>query len=1439
MVVCDICNAPGKGTIVSAEHIREAVFGNGFNPFKLGLVPDMGAMFGMGREMSYNHWKTTIVAQDTSDWNVCSKCLEKLRPYLKSPPKATGVTHARVSTNPIEAARLGAIAEERYQPPSPSPPPKNKVAGRDVRAPLNRLKVIILEEYIAKIEAARKGIGTITKDDLLNVSAKLYETGSPEEINAVIDEVMTEVRGGQIKTSSPAAMLPVLEQLQKVLMMQAMMGITRKDQEQGQQIIAECFHPMPEIQKQLANIFDREHYAGIQRIVKLFSSNPSFEINSIETLRNGLNMIMRHVYEIPLQDKEEYFQEVLTCQTPLQVCRIGKTKLIAIIFHDLPGFEEYFRRMLVEDDDYRLMNTLCRNFIREEEAVADICSFNRQLQQLYQQFQGLIAFETTEAKLLARLQEMLEGRKQPEPSDATVLETVLQGPVPPARYQICFRGEITAGQNKESVKKQIAKLFKIPAKQVERLFSGQPVVIKKDIDRPTAAKYQKAIEQAGAICSIEPFEPDVRKQAVAEPVPPVQQAPCETVTKRRILTQEERDAFWQAVKAGETLKVQFMLADGIDPDTRTDDGGTPLMTAAADNHILLVDLLIEQGADVNASDQNGITPLMAAAFQGHTDIVTSLLEKGADMNITNAKGQTALTFAENKGHIRIFEMLFDRGGDANTSNPGGATALMRCAQEGKLEFVRALLSHGANVNATLSDGRTAFSLAAQQGHLEIAKLLLAGGADVNVADQNGGTALMEAAASGNLAVVKMLLEHGVNINATYANGATALDFAKHHGRQEIVRLLEQASQASNTPPGTPQMVNQAIPPQALEWFNQGVESDNSGNTQEAIACYDRAIGLCPQYADALENKGVALWKLGRHPEAIACYDQALALNPQKAQTWSNKGAAYYLSGKGEEALQCFDQALFLDPDHLMAQENKGNALLEMGRVQEALGCYEKILERHSSVAAAWNHKGNALLALQRSQEALHCFQQAVALDPVFFIGWFNQGVVLYGQKQYGQAIVCYDKALHLQPQYLDALNNKGVALHESGKSMEALVCYETILAINPNYANAWAGKGNVFLHLNRNAEATECFEQAARLGHPQAIALLQQQTGMPAGENLRGEIWARFLLDPEFVPLGMRQNVNPIFTMAKQFAGMGMNDLNLQFGNQYPVVPFSRVTEKFGQYDRVSKSTDGQFDLYEWNGFVIWVESASQRLHGFGLTPELMKRLPQAADYFEAAKQYVSSTGGTPPQQGSARRQETAKQEEQKQQEQCRQEQVKREANIWNQKGLELQNANHHKEALASFDSALQIYPQFEQALANKGVSLMMLKQYKQALTCLDAALKLNRHPHTLLTKARIFFEQQQFKEALPCYNEILRFQAENMYKVMALVQSSMCLISQKDGREALRRLKEAFAIDPENQDLIWILENVGVPLGNSMMAKDPNISVAQFFSLVERAVGK
>ena len=49
-----------------------------------------------------------------------------------------------------------------------------------------------------------------------------------------------------------------------------------------------------------------------------------------------------------------------------------------------------------------------------------------------------------------------------------------------------------------------------------------------------------------------------------------------------------------------------------------------------------------------------------------------------------------------------------------------------------------------------------------------------------------------------------------------------------------------------------------------------------------MACYDKAIVLKPDYAEAYNNRGIALRDLQRPVEALASYDKAIALKPDFA-----------------------------------------------------------------------------------------------------------------------------------------------------------------------------------------------------------------------------------------------------------------------------------------------------------------------------------------------------------------------------------------------------------------------------------------------------------------------------------------------------------------------------------------------------------------------------
>jgi len=67
-----------------------------------------------------------------------------------------------------------------------------------------------------------------------------------------------------------------------------------------------------------------------------------------------------------------------------------------------------------------------------------------------------------------------------------------------ALYDIFFRGGIVPGESIDTVKGNLAKLFKANASQIDAMFSGRAIVIKKSLSKDAALQYQAAMEKAGA-----------------------------------------------------------------------------------------------------------------------------------------------------------------------------------------------------------------------------------------------------------------------------------------------------------------------------------------------------------------------------------------------------------------------------------------------------------------------------------------------------------------------------------------------------------------------------------------------------------------------------------------------------------------------------------------------------------------------------------------------------------------------------------------------------------------------------------------------------------------------------------------------------------------------------------------------------------------------------
>lgn len=188
-------------------------------------------------------------------------------------------------------------------------------------------------------------------------------------------------------------------------------------------------------------------------------------------------------------------------------------------------------------------------------------------------------------------------------------------------------------------------------------------------------------------------------------------------------------AIYEAVDANSLAVLEMMLKKGINPNTRSDLGVTPLILATQRKSVIATEMLLKAGAETNARGEAGLTALHHAAENGHGEIVSLLLSHGAHVDV-NADD----------------EELWD-------------TPLCRAVWKDHIEAAEILLDAGASIHHTGSDGFNPLLISIRYNHLDMMKMLIRRGADIkSVPHHSGGNALHMAAREGHPRVVEALLE---------------------------------------------------------------------------------------------------------------------------------------------------------------------------------------------------------------------------------------------------------------------------------------------------------------------------------------------------------------------------------------------------------------------------------------------------------------------------------------------------------------------------------------------------------------------------------------------------------------------------------------------------------------------------------------------------------
>lgn len=223
----------------------------------------------------------------------------------------------------------------------------------------------------------------------------------------------------------------------------------------------------------------------------------------------------------------------------------------------------------------------------------------------------------------------------------------------------------------------------------------------------------------------------------------------------------------------------------------------------------------------------------------------------------------------------------------------------------------------------------------------------------------------------------------------------------------------------------------------VKLFERGQSAHARGDVEKALAFYEQALKVRPEFPEAEFQKANALVSLGRFPEAETAFRRAITLKKQWALPYSSLGALLMRQRRDAEAEPLFRQALGLDAQDNIALRLLSEIKLRGGNTREALELARKATQAEDAPASSWIVLAIAERANGNKPTAKQILDRLIAEVPNNVAALIERADLLTEEKSYDAAIADLKTAETTKPKDKIILSRLAYVYQQAGRVADA------------------------------------------------------------------------------------------------------------------------------------------------------------------------------------------------------------------------------------------------------------------------------------------------------------------------------------------------------------------------------------------------------------------